>query len=178
MNKSRDAVALMPSASYAGCRAACTVAANLLCSARIQGNANFGLWLSFSPRLHTSACHSGRCARCFPALLASTRGSELMSPSGDCCGAPVMVSVSCSPVWRSSPGLCILLSAPIQQSAPPPPTPTLHTQQTFSKAGKLALWATRTAFSLAALASLHKPPVTWARLHTGGGRPRKMPEKL
>lgn len=126
MNKSRDAVARMPSVSYAGCRTACTVAANLLCSARIQGNANFGLWLSFSPSLHTSACHSGRCARCFPALLASTRGSELMSPSGDCCGAPVMVSVSCSPVWRSSPGLCILLSAPIQQSAPPPPHPT-HT---------------------------------------------------
>lgn len=120
----------MPRVYHAGCCTLCSIPA--ISRARIPVNANFGLWLSFSLSLHTSACDS-RGAPDFPSL-ASVRGCELMNMSRT--ARPVMVSVSCSLVWRSSPGLWIPLSAPI---SPPntDPSPGADVFQTL----KLPLWA-------------------------------------
>lgn len=102
----------MPSVYYAGCHTWSTIPASLLFSARIQGNANFGLWLGFSPGLHTSACNFRRCSPFFSARLERVHGCELMNTSKNTM-ALVMVSESCSRAWQSSLGLCVLLSAPI-----------------------------------------------------------------
>lgn len=81
---------------------------------------------------------------------------------GSCYGICVLQSGLAKLTWPLHPAVSSDLASRRQ---PPPP-----------KAGKLLLWAiwfsaTCTAFSLTALASLHKHPPILASVHTGGGCP-------
>lgn len=80
-------------------------------------NANFGLWLTLNLCVHISACYS----KGLPAFLPNVHGMWINEYEQDCLVCD-KISVSCSLVWQSSPGLWVLLSAPISlpNTAPSP----------------------------------------------------------